>query len=107
MRSLSVAVLLFTLGLAGCAGESVVSEEQRAQQSAIDSFVAQTLFSHDLDNQASYAVHNNGKVVIKFGEAVSSRVYTLVVKELRANPDIPAVYAEQSGKEVCGLVLNR
>ena len=72
-------------------------------QSEADAIVANTLFEHDLNEQASYNVSKTGAVTIKFTESVKSKDYTKIVDLLRSNAAIDSVLAEQSGAEVCGL----
>ena len=103
MRTL-LALAAFALLLStGCTPENVVSEQERALQDSVDAEVAGTLFEADLTQRASYKVHKNGVVVIKFAESVKRAAYTRVVEKLRANEHVPAVQAEQAGKEVCPL----
>lgn len=94
-------VFIFTCLIAACASQNVLTEEERRLQSDADTVVSQVLFEHELDRQASYNVHKDGRVVIQFAESVSENSYTTVVNKLRASNKIPAVWAEQSGKEVC------
>ena len=103
MRALLIAGTVALLLSAGCTPENLVSEKERALQDSVDAEVAGTLFEADLTQHASYKVHNNGLVVIKFAESVQPVTYTRVVEKLRANEQIPAVRAEQAGKEVCPL----
>lgn len=65
--------------------------------------MAGILFENNLDQTASYHVHPDGSVVIKFGDSVSSGTYKKVVETLRSNPAIHGVRAEQNGVEVCSL----
>jgi hypothetical protein len=87
----------------GCATDSALTSEERSRQQAADYAVATILFENDLGGNASYNVHKDGAVVIKFDESVSFVDYNLVVNEMRANPSISSVRAMQSGREVCPL----
>jgi len=89
--------------LLGCTSNNLVTQEQIKTQNAADSEVAVALFERDLTERASYNVHKDGFVVIKFDRSVDSAVYTEVVQALRDNPLIKGVRAEQAGREVCPL----
>jgi len=88
--------------LTACQSNALTAEEV-ATQNAADAEVAAILFEHELDNHASYNVHKDGSVVIKFDQSVQSKTYTSVVDNLRAIDKIKSVYAEQSGQQVCPL----
>jgi len=94
--------LCVTIILSACQSNEFTPEEI-ARQNAADADVSTILFAHELDNHASYNVHKDGSVVIKFDQSVNSPTYTSVVDELRATPTIKSVYAEQSGRQVCPL----
>jgi hypothetical protein len=79
------------------------SAEEIAQQNAADSAVASLLFEKELDSLASYNVHKDGSVVIKFDASVSTQNYTDAVDALRQIDSIKGVQAEQGGQEVCPL----
>jgi len=96
-------VLVFTLLLAACNSETLVSEQERMTQNAADAVVSRLLFEQELTETASYHVHGDGVVVIKFDRSVAEPVYRDIVDRLRADPAISAVRAEQAGKEVCPL----
>ena len=87
--------------LCSCSAENELTRQQRQHQQQVDEIVAGELFKHELDTLASYNVHKDGLVVIKFDESVSKKVYTEVVKELRANKKLGGLRAEQAGVEVC------
>lgn len=97
----SLLVVVFLL--AGCATQETLTPEQLAKQQQVDLLVASALFDAGLDNQASYEVSENAEVTILFTPSVSEAQYTKVVNELRSDPRIPALQAEQDGKEVCPL----
>ena len=95
-------LLVFVLVcLAGCASEQVVSPEQIVLQNKVDSIVAQELFARKLDEHASYNVHTDGFVAIKFDEEVTFQTYYDLVEWMRAKPEIKGVRASQMGREVC------
>ena len=91
----------FMFLLVGCVSNNVVTREEVATQNRVDAAVSSILFDHDMDKEASYNVRNSGHVVIKFHESVPTKVYIRVVELMRNNKDIPSVYAEQGGVEVC------
>ncbi len=80
-----------------------LSPEEIALQDAADERVSSLLFEQNLDNHASYNVHKDGSVIIRFDRNVSSERYTDIVQKLRAAPEISSVYAEQGGQQVCPL----
>jgi hypothetical protein len=88
--------------LSGCQSNELTEEEIRIQGLA-DSEVAAILFDSGLDNHASYNVHKDGGVVIKFDQSVSEKDYTAVVEALRGTQAIKSVYATQGGRQVCPL----
>ena len=87
--------------LAGCVSNNVVSKEEVATQNRVDAAVSGVLFDNDMDKEASYNIRKTGHVVIKFDESVSRETYTKIVELMRNHEDIPSVYAEQGGVEVC------
>lgn len=95
-------VSLALVNLTACQSNEL-TEEEIVIQNAADSEVASLLFAKELDNHASYNIHKDGSVVIKFDRSVSSEKYTHVVDILRASDKIKSVYAEQSGHQVCPL----
>ncbi|WP_156521188.1 hypothetical protein [Halothiobacillus diazotrophicus] len=104
MRKLLVLVVaLLAMQLAGCAAQQSLTQAEIQTQNKADAAVAGILFENNLDQTASYHVHPDGSVVIKFADSVSSSTYNKVVDTLRANPAIHGVRAEQNGVEVCSL----
>ena len=99
----SLLLLSYVLIMLSACQSNELTPEEIARQNAADAEVATILFTHELDNHASYNVHKDGSVVIKFDQSVNSPTYTSVVDELRATPTIKSVYAEQSGRQVCPL----
>lgn len=102
MRVMAMCLAAMLL-MGGCTPENTVSQQERALQDAADSAVAGVLFEQDLDQRASYSVHKDGSVTIKFARSVQPPDYTRVVETLRRHRDITAVRAEQAGAEVCPL----
>ena len=100
---LNFLLILFSVFLLSACQSNELSPEEIALQNAADSQVASLLFDKELDNHASYNVHKDGSVIIKFDRSVSSDRYTEVVEALRSNDEIKGVYAEQSGHQVCPL----
>lgn len=98
-----IACLFLALLLTACTANNVISEKQMRVQNAADSVVAEMLFDKELEKTASYHVRKDGFVALHFDESVSDKIYTEVVKSLRASPTISGVYAEQAGNEVCAL----
>lgn len=96
---LIMALSLFLL--VGCASDQVVTAEQIALQNKVDGILSQELFARKLDEHASYNVHPDGFVAIKFDESVSFQAYNDLFEWLRARPEIKGVRATQMGREVC------
>lgn len=96
-------VMMLALALAGCADQNSLTREQIKTQNRADAFVSGVLFDHDLDSDASYNIHKDGFLVIKFDDQVSAPQYNSVVEELRASKLINGVRAEQGGQEVCPI----
>lgn len=94
---LLLSVFVLVLLLCGCAGQDSLSQEELKKQYQVDSVVSSVLFEHELDESASYHVRNDGFVVIKFADAVPFDIYNKVVSELRANPEVEGLRAEQNG----------
>ena len=106
MRTIGVlAAMMFTLS--ACVGSHEVTPEQVAIMDAADEAVATALFDAEVDAATSYNIHKDGFVVIRFAGSVPGHVYTRVVSELRADPRITGVRAEQGGREVCVLRQGR
>lgn len=89
--------------LASCTGQTALTQAERSRQQAADYAVASILFENELGGNASYNVHSDASVVILFDESVSFSDYTRVVGQMRSEPDIGNVRAEQAGREVCPL----
>ena len=89
--------------LASCTGQTALTQAERSRQQAADYAVATILFENELGGNASYNVHSDASVVILFDESVSFSDYTRVVGQMRSEPDIGNVRAEQAGREVCPL----
>lgn len=93
---------LFSLSLlSGCASDQEVTPEQIALQNKVDGILSQELFARKLDEHASYNVHPDGFVAIKFDDEVTFQAYNDLVEWLRARPEIKGVRATQMGREVC------
>lgn len=88
--------------LTACQSNELTAEEI-ASQNAADAEVAAVLFDNEMDNYASYNVHKDGSVIIKFDKSVPSQAYTSVVDILRSKKEINDVFATQSGYEVCPI----
>ena len=102
MKKFSTLLLILGL-LSGCASDDILTKKEMAVQSKADTIVANTLFDNDMNDKASYNISKSGAVTIKFSESVSQKNYTKIVNLLRSNKSVDAVYAEQSGNEVCGI----
>jgi hypothetical protein len=85
----------------GCTPSNTYTDEQLALEDRVDKAVNETLLDHDLESLASWGIRKNGRLNIKFAEEVKYDQYKRVVDELRADPNIPSVRAEQGGVEVC------
>ncbi len=96
-------LMSFPVFLLSACQSNELSPEEIALQNAADTQVASLLFEKELDSHASYNVHKDGSVIIKFDRSVSSDKYTEVVEALRNNTEVKSVYAEQSGHQVCPL----
>lgn len=94
-------LITLTFLIASCGNN--LSEKEYIMQNNASTVVADVLFDRDLSEQASYNVRKNGEVIILFTPEVSSSRYTEAVDFLRKHKDVKAVYAEQSGREVCIL----
>ncbi len=95
-------LMVFSLVLlVGCASDQVVTAEQVALQNKVDGILSQELFARKLDEHASYNVHPDGSVAIKFDDDVTFQAYNDLVEWLRARPEIKGVRATQMGREVC------
>lgn len=101
-KNLLFLYILFSI-ITGCASDDVLTKEEIEIQNRADAVVSGVLFERDMNDLASYNVKKDGSVVIKFHESVSLFRYTEVVNTLRKNKSVTSVYAEQSGREVCGL----
>lgn len=101
---LQTTILLFALSFFyGCTANNVLTKEEIRIQNKSDAIVSSILFENDLTEKASYNIRKNGSVAIKFSEMVSEKDYTKIVNLLRSSSNVGNVYAEQSGREVCGL----
>ena len=102
-KSSNAIIIICLLAVLSACQSNELTQEEIALQSAADAKIASTLFDYELDNHASYNVHNDGSVVIKFDKSVSTNDYTSVVDVLRTTPEINSVYATQGGRQVCPL----
>jgi len=93
----NVIIIICLLAVLSACQSNELTQEEIALQSAADAKIANTLFDYELDNHASYNVHKNGSVVIKFDKSVTTNDYTSVVDVLRTTPEINSVYATQGG----------
>lgn len=95
--------LLMATFFSACVSEDVLTKKEMLVQNKADAVVANVLFDNDFNERASYNVKKDGSVVIKFDEKVSEKDYTKIVNLLRSNSSVDGVYAEQMGREVCGM----
>ncbi len=95
--------LFMIVVVSGCANQHSLTKEELANQSRVDAMVSSTLFENELDEEASYNIHRDGFVMIRFAETVPFEKYNHVVDILRSNKSIKGVRAEQSGREVCPI----
>lgn len=102
-KNSSMIIMLCLLLLLSACQSNELTPQELAIQNAADAKTAATLFDYELDNHASYNVHNDGSVIIKFDKSVTMHDYTAVVDSLRASPEIQSVYATQGGRQVCPL----
>ena len=94
---------LASLVLTACVDQNTLTSEQMELQGKADNAVAGILFENEIDTKASYNIHKDGFVVIKFHESVPEEVYTRTVDEMRSNTLISGVDAWQGGRNVCVL----
>ncbi|MEJ2609331.1 MAG: hypothetical protein P8179_04385 [Candidatus Thiodiazotropha sp.] len=87
----------------GCADQQSLTQKEMENQNRVDAIVSGVLFENDLDEAASYNIHKDGFVVIKFAESVPFDKYNHIVGILRSNKEISGLRAEQGGKEVCPI----
>jgi hypothetical protein len=102
-KSIIVPALFAGLILSGCVDQNSLTQDQIAKQNRADALVSGVLFEHELDETASYNVHKDGFLVVKFDQSVPAQKYTEVVDIFRSSPEIKGVRAEQGGREVCAL----
>ena len=91
----------------GCVDQQSLTQEELENQNRVDAIVSGVLFENELDEAASYNIHKDGFVVIKFGESVPFDKYNHVVGLLRSNKEINGLRAEQGGREVCPITGHR
>jgi hypothetical protein len=104
LKRFGIHILLASMVLlSACASEDILTQEELRIQNAADNAVATLLFEREMTATASYHVHKDGFVVIKFDKSVGAKTYTEVVQQLHASNHISGVRAEQMGKEVCPL----
>lgn len=101
--SLRLPLLVVCMLFTACSAQNLISEEERQKQAAADQAVAELLFEQSLTETASYNVHPDGRVVIKFDRSVPGPAYRVIVERLREDVRVAGVRAEQEGKEVCRL----
>lgn len=101
MKKILFCLSLAAFALNGCVDQQSLSEEEIANQNRVDAIVTNVLFENELDEAASYNIHKDGFLVIKFSETVPFEKYNHVVETLRSNEQINGVRAEQGGREVC------
>ena len=98
-----LAPLVLASMLSACVDQDTLTTAEIARQNRADAFVAGVLFDNGLDEAASYNVHKDGFVVVRFARSVPADAYTRVVNLMRASPELAGVRAEQGGREVCKL----
>jgi len=98
-----IIMVIALIMLFACVNQESLTPEEIKIQNRADAVVSNLLFENDLDEKASYNVHKDGFLVVKFADTVPSKQYTDIVNTLRSHPDINGVRAEQSGREVCPI----
>jgi hypothetical protein len=96
-------VLVLATSILSCTPDNLLTQEEVENQNRSSQVVTDVLFENDADEAASYNVRNDGYVVIQFDSSVSEKKYTRIVNQLRSSSNIPGVWAEQDGVEVCPL----
>ncbi|WP_018938138.1 MULTISPECIES: hypothetical protein [unclassified Thioalkalivibrio] len=99
--SLSVLILALslTLALTGCATTShATTPEARASEDAL----SHILFDYDADAFTAYNMRRSGRVDITFARDVPDGLYSEMMDDLRAHPDIRSVRSARTGP-ACGL----
>ena len=100
-QGLRIAIL--ALCVVACVDNDTLTRQELQNQSRVDAIVSGVLFDYELDSATSYNIRKDGFVVISFDESVPGDTYTRIVNQLRSNPAIKGVHAQQSGREVCPL----
>lgn len=104
MKSKPILRLILPVALLiGCVNEQSLTAEEWENQNRVASLVSAVLFANELDELASYRVHKDGFLVIKFAETVPFEQYNHVVDVLRSSEEVRGVRAEQGGREVCPI----
>ncbi|WP_026333185.1 hypothetical protein [Thioalkalivibrio sp. ALM2T] len=93
-----LAGLFLTLALTGCATTHATTPEARASEDAL----SHILFDYDADAFTAYNMRNSGRVDITFARDVPDGLYSEMMEELRAHPDIRGVRSARTGP-ACGL----
>ena len=94
---------LAALVFSACVDRNTLTSEQMELQGKADDAVAGILFENEIDTKASYNIHKDGFVVIKFHDSVPEEIYTRAVDEMRSSTLISGVDAWQGGRNVCVL----
>ncbi len=76
---MTICYCLFVMTTLTACQSNELTVEEIAIQNAADAEVAAVLFEYEMDNHASYNVHKDGSVIIKFDKSVSSQAYTSIV----------------------------
>ncbi|OOC49729.1 hypothetical protein [Thioalkalivibrio versutus] len=93
-----ILVLALPLTLSGCATTHATTPEARASEDAL----SHILFDYDADAFTAYNMRRNGRVDITFARDVPDGLYSEMMDELRAHPDIRGVRSARTGP-ACGL----
>ncbi|WP_017940341.1 MULTISPECIES: hypothetical protein [unclassified Thioalkalivibrio] len=87
------------LAVSGCAS---TSQPNTPEALASEDALAQILFDYEADAFTAYNMRRNGTVDITFARDVPDGLYSQMVDDLRAHPDIRNVRSARTGP-ACGL----
>ena len=93
-----ILVLSLAIALTGCATTHANTPEALASEDAL----SQILFDHEADAFTAYNMRRSGRVDITFARDVPDGLYSEMMDDLRAHPDIRGVRSARTGP-ACGL----
>ncbi|WP_019625394.1 hypothetical protein [Thioalkalivibrio sp. ALJT] len=99
---LYIAVLILTVLPFASSGCATTSQANTPAALASEDALSQILFDYEADAFTAYNMRRNGTVEITFARDVPDGLYSEMVDELRAHPDIRNVRPARTGP-ACGL----